>query len=556
MKNLNQYYVALFLLVGLSQSVFSQQNSEKIWVTFQNAQAVPTLVDGRLTSSNQNVQALMEEYSVIGVEQAIPSSKQEALRKVYEVECNCDAAEFSTAIEKNSIELINPEIAPKYELMNTPDDYNAVFATDYALDLINAQGAWDYSTGDTNTIIGISDGNYFTDHEDLVGEFVQMDYTNSSSAYYHGTAVAITAAGKTNNATGKSSIGYDCKLNLFGMNYNRVLEMSYNGVRVINLSWASGCYYSAYIQSVIDEVYANGTILVAAAGNGGTCGGSSNLVYPAAHNHVIAVSSVGPLDNHERTIGDPATTHQHNSSVDICAPGYDVALTVASGNYITGNGSSFAAPYVSGTIGLMLSLKPCLTFEEVVEILTQSAVNIDAQNPSYIGMLGAGRLNANAALALTKKINCKGNNGNGGIAGNGGNGNGGNGNGGNGNGGNGNGGNGGNGSGDHGKPQPEPTLALGTYDDVENIAQVESMEESLIQVKLYPNPTTSTSNITWDLQEEMTLIVVDVRGVVVHQQNLSAEMRVTTIDLQDNGVYFLKLEKNGQPKWHGKLVKM
>ena len=82
------------------------------------------------------------------------------------------------------------------------------------------------------------------------------------------------------------------------------------------------------------------------------------------------------------------------------------------------------------------------------------------------------------------------------------------------------------------------------------------MEESLIQVKLYPNPTTSTSNITWDLQEEMTLIVVDVRGVVVHQQNLSTEMRVTTIDLQDNGVYFLKLEKNGQPKWHGKLVKM
>ena len=112
MKNLNQYYVALFLLIGLSQSVFSQQNSEKIWVTFQNAQAVPVLVDGRLTSSNQNVQALMEEYSVIGVEQAIPSSKQEALRKVYEVECNCDAAEFSTAIEKNSIELLNPEIAP------------------------------------------------------------------------------------------------------------------------------------------------------------------------------------------------------------------------------------------------------------------------------------------------------------------------------------------------------------------------------------------------------------------------------------------------------------
>ena len=198
-----------------------------------------------------------------------------------------------------------------------------------------------------------------------------------------------------------------------------------------------------------------------------------------------------------------------------------MAITVASGNYSTGNGTSFSAPYVSGTIGLMLSLKPCLTFEDVVEILTQSAVNIDAQNPSYIGMLGAGRLNANAALALTNQYTCAGDNGD-------------------------NGGNGGNG------------IFVDDLDqnDIENIAYVESVEEPIVQVRLYPNPTTSTSNISWDLQEEMTLVVVDVRGVIVHQQNLSAEMAITTIDLQDNGVYFLRLEKNGQPKWHGKLVKM
>jgi len=55
MKNLNKYYVLAVLISGLSQSVFSQQDSEKIWVTFQNVEDVPSFVDERLTSSNQNV---------------------------------------------------------------------------------------------------------------------------------------------------------------------------------------------------------------------------------------------------------------------------------------------------------------------------------------------------------------------------------------------------------------------------------------------------------------------------------------------------------------------
>jgi len=177
-----------------------------------------------------------------------------------------------------------------------------------------------------------------------------------------------------------------------------VWEASYSGARVVNMSWSSGCYFNAYAQSVIDEAYANGTILVASAGNGGTCGGASNLVYPASYDHVIAVSSVGPLDNHERFYGDANSTHQHNITVDICAPGYDVALSTAPGVYVTGNGTSFASPYVSGTIALMLSVNPCLTPDQVEYLLKRTAVNIDAMNPSYVGLLGAGRLDASAAV--------------------------------------------------------------------------------------------------------------------------------------------------------------
>lgn len=414
MKNLKKYSLGFILLTGLSHTVFSQLVPENIWVSFKNISDVPTLVEGRLLSSNEEVQKLINEYNISSVEQALPNSRQEMLQKVYNVECLCDAKELTSKINNTSSSLYKPEIAPNYEFMNDPDDYNSIYPVDYALDLINAKGAWDYSTGDSNVILGISDGNFFTNHEELQTEYVNVNTTATPSYYYyHGTAVATTAAGATNNSQGKSAIGYDCKLSLTSMSYNRVIEMSYQGVQVINLSWASGCYNNSYVQAIVDEVYNNGTILVAAAGNGGTCGGSTKLVYPAAHDHVIAVSSVGPQDNHERVIGNPATTHQHNSSVDICAPGYDVALTVAPGWYLTGNGTSFAAPYVTGTIGLMLSVNPCLTFEDVQEILSITAVNIDAQNPNYVGQLGAGRLDAKEAVKYASEFSCDGDGNNG-----------------------------------------------------------------------------------------------------------------------------------------------
>jgi gliding motility-associated-like protein len=143
--------------------------------------------------------------------------------------------------------------------------------------------------------------------------------------------------------------------------------------------------------------------VVAAAGNA-SCGNPNNLVYPAACDHVIAVSSVGPSNNHERTIGNPTTTHQHNTSVDLCAPGYDVALSGNAGWYLTSSGTSFASPYVAGTIGLMLAIRPCLTYEEALYILQATAFNLDSLNPNYAGKLGAGRIDAGLALEFTKNL--------------------------------------------------------------------------------------------------------------------------------------------------------
>ena len=95
-----------------------------------------------------------------------------------------------------------------------------------------------------------------------------------------------------------------------------------------------------------------GTTLVLAGGNS-----------PYAQDHdalkdvpgVIIVSSVDKDNNHG------STGHAHKSSIDICAPGKNISVATKNNSIMTESGTSLAAPYVSGTIGLMLSVNSDLT---------------------------------------------------------------------------------------------------------------------------------------------------------------------------------------------------
>ena len=374
------------------------QNMPSIWFSLDSTSSIPKMDNkGTWNSSDQVFAAALNQNDVISVEQALANSRKPLLKKVLEVRCNgCDVNQFESDLKRsNSISGIVE--GPNYQTLFEPNDYNLEFAEDYALDLIDAKSAWDVSTGNSDVVLAISDQNFYSDHEELVNKWVYYD-TNNVLDKNHGTAVAITAAGNTDNNLGKSSIGFNCNLALYRMNYNELLAASYAGYRVINASWVSSCFYNYYAHQAMIEIIENGSIVVAAAGNGGTCGGASSLVYPAAYEEVLSVTSIGPNDNHERTIGDTTSTHQHNNMVDLSAPGYDIALSPSSGYYTTSNGTSFAAPLVSGTIGLMLSKAPCLTVEEIESILKSSADTIDHLNSNYAGLIGVGRLNSGKSL--------------------------------------------------------------------------------------------------------------------------------------------------------------
>ena len=77
--------------------------------------------------------------------------------------------------------------------------------------------------------------------------------------------------------------------------------------------------------------------------------------------------------------------------------------------YDTNEHTSNATPFVTGTIGLMLSLNPCLPIDEVETILKFTATNIDdiEANQPYKGYYGAGTLHTGRAVKMVYDLYTK-----------------------------------------------------------------------------------------------------------------------------------------------------
>lgn len=400
MKNSTHLKLVLAGLLGLSSFQFQAQSNGRVWARVSDQNSIPRLEsNGEIGSPNPIFADALNQAGVNGVKQALSNSKNPKLLEVYEFSCTCSQSELENTLKSFPNVVQGIDRAPKYQSLYIPNDYGLVISEDYALDLIQAPIAWDITHSNSNMVIAISDENLDPNHEEIAGKLVYYDYHNSAPTE-HGNAVAIIAAGNTDNNIGVSSVGFNSSLAFYQMDFNEILAATYAGRDIINISWFSGCSFSQYEQDVMTEAYQNGSFIIAAAGNGNTCGSASDMVFPASYASVFSVTSIGKFDNHEDVMGDPSTTHQHNQRVDLSAPGYNVGISNSSTHYLLGSGSSYAAPYVSGTVALMLSVNPCLNNETIEQILKGTSQNIDAINPAYIGEIGVGRLNTAAAVAL------------------------------------------------------------------------------------------------------------------------------------------------------------
>ena len=154
-----------------------------------------------------------------------------------------------------------------------------------------------------------------------------------------------------------------------------------NGARVVNMSF--GKSFSPNEKIVAEAIqYAedNNVLLVHAAGNDGK-NVDENSNFPTNYSEHIkgkvnTYLTVGASSINANKDFPADFSNYGEKTVDIFAPGVDIYSTYPKNAYEFNNGTSMAAPVVSGVAALILSYYPDLKAKEVKEILEKTATDL------------------------------------------------------------------------------------------------------------------------------------------------------------------------------------
>jgi subtilisin family serine protease len=153
-----------------------------------------------------------------------------------------------------------------------------------------------------------------------------------------------------------------------------------SGARVINMSFSTSTD-SPDLRNALNFAVSRGLICVAAAGNDG----KEILVYPAAYqSSVMGVASTNLLDQRS------AFSNYGDELVWVAAPGEGVISTYPFASYAAGWGTSFSAPFVSGTAALLLQAQSATNESSA----SKAIANAKPDGPN----MGNGRLDVYSAL--------------------------------------------------------------------------------------------------------------------------------------------------------------
>ena len=152
-----------------------------------------------------------------------------------------------------------------------------------------------------------------------------------------------------------------------------------NPARIVNISFGGTAACGLEYQTAIDELHARGVVVVAAAGNE-----HGAVSRPASCAGVVGVAALNRdgFKTHYSSFGSALATHglatvggddsQGGAWRNILADGGLVSLwndgvqAPEQAGYAALFGTSFAAPLVSGTLSLMLSVNPTLTADQLI----------------------------------------------------------------------------------------------------------------------------------------------------------------------------------------------
>ena len=390
-----------------------------------------TAARSAMSSNHADLAQAMQAIGVISSEPLFTLSTMNAARTTSDVRAGfartyrlqlAPAADVPMAVDilraNDAVEYAEPDYVAHAALIPNDPEWD----NQWALSKINAPAAWDLTQGTTTTVIALIDSGIDVTHPDLIGRLWQNDdmlgngvdddqngkiddvngwnfvaeSNNVAATNDHGTQVAGVAGAAGNNSLGVAGLCWQCPLMpVVAMQANGVANYSTianavayaaaNGAAVINLS-LGGYADSSLLRETIQEA-ATTAVIVAAVGNDD----GATPFYPAAYPDVIAVAATDATD--QKTIFS-----NYGPWVDIAAPGAEI-LTTTPGDYASPSGTSVAAPFVTGVAGLLKSLHPDWSPTLIAWQILNTATTLDAINPTYLGQLGHGRLDAGAALA-------------------------------------------------------------------------------------------------------------------------------------------------------------
>jgi serine protease len=380
--------------------------------TVKSASSTPLKTASNNTDS---IESLLEKLrqketipNIATVYQVQPSSKKpsikianyteaSAIKQLSLLEQKIQTLEIITQLnESEDVEFAEPNFI--YHSAASKDDPR--LSDQWNLSMLSAPAAWQLSSGQ-DVIVAVLDTGINATHEDLTNNIHPGGYdfitdTKSSGdgngfdgdpkdegTSFHGSHVAGIIAAEADNMKGIAGLAYDAKimpLRVLGVQdtgsssdiaqailYAAGLEnTSGNSLRadIINMSFGSEAQ-SATVKAALDKAYAQGLILIAAAGNIAT----DSAFYPAAFENVIGV---GAVSNDKKR----SSFSNFGINLDLVAPGgtgsgsatFDgfqdaILSTVGANNYSEYIGTSMAAPHVSAVAALIKQLMPSLNGE-------------------------------------------------------------------------------------------------------------------------------------------------------------------------------------------------
>lgn len=305
----------------------------------------------------------------------------------------------------------------------TPND--PLYAEDqWDLPRIGMPAAWSTTEGSSGVIVAVIDTGYDFGHPDQPIHLIQGPVYSSLASMDncgpegpvpidddgHGTHVTGTIAAAFDNGQGVAGIApnatimvikaADCVGNLADSDI--ILAINYatdHSARVINMSFG-GTDADPALTDAVNDAWAHGVVLAAAAGNGG----SDESFFPADIPNVLSVAATNGLDQ-------PTWYSDWGDSVDVAAPGGDygndpgiwstcvnLQTTPPSPTYCPMIGTSMASPHVAAEATLLLSVAPCLSNAQVS---TDIKLAVDPIQDVPSGQsYGSGRIDVNTALNL------------------------------------------------------------------------------------------------------------------------------------------------------------